>query len=52
MLNNKKFNITKAVDDNIDNDIDDKTDDFENLFKSEYDEETLIDVVDVFLFAS
>jgi hypothetical protein len=34
------------VDDNITNDIDDKTKDVENVVKSEYDEETLEDVVD------
>ena len=33
------------MDDNINNDIDDKTEDVENVVKSEYDEETLEDVV-------
>ena len=44
--NTPKFDITKAEDDNINNDIDDKTGDVENVVKSEYDEETLEDVVD------
>jgi hypothetical protein len=34
------------VDDNINNDIDDKTGDVENVVKSDYNEETLEDVVD------
>ena len=34
------------MDDNINIDIDDKTGDVENEVKSEYDEETLEDVVD------
>ena len=34
------------MDNNINNDIDDKTGDVENVVKSEYDEETLEDVVD------
>ena len=34
------------MDDNINNDIDDKTGDVENVVKSDYNEETLEDVVD------
>ena len=40
------FDITKAVDDNINNYIGVKDEDVENAVKSEYDEETLGDIVD------
>ena len=44
--NHSKFDITNAVDDNINIDIDDKTGDVENVFKSDYNEKTLEEVVD------
>ena len=41
-----QVDITQAVDNNINNDIDDKTGEVENVVKSDYNEETLEDVVD------
>ena len=41
-----KFVSTNAVDDNINIHIDHKTGDVENVFKSDYNEKTLEDVVD------
>ena len=40
------YHAINAVDDNINIDIDDKTGDVENVFKSDYNEKTLEDVVD------